>query len=109
MKNILIWFGVTFIVAATIIAQFTGIDVAKWIELAGFAIGLASCILGIVQKAEKKDWKLFASIGGVVVGSALLVFSGLTEGTITTLISLVAGVAAMIIGILPLVFEKKGE
>lgn len=107
MKNILIWCGVAIIVAATVIAQFTGIETAVWIKLAGFAIGLASCILGLVQKAEKKDWKLYASITGIVVGAALLVFGGLAEGTITTLISLVAGVVVLIISILPAFIKKK--
>jgi hypothetical protein len=107
MKNVFIWIGVAIIIAATIIGQFTGIAVAQWIELAGFAIGLATCIVGIVSKSEKKDWKLYASIAGIVIGSGLLVFAGLAEGTITTLISLVAGVVALIISILPAVLKEK--
>ena len=107
MKNIFIWTGVALIVAATVIAQFTGVPVATWIELAGFAIGLAVSVLGIVTKAEKKDWRLYAAIVGIITGSALLVFGGLSEGTITTLISLIAGVVAMVIGILPTVLAEK--
>lgn len=107
MKNIFIYVGIAILIAATVISQFTGVAVATWIELAGFAVGLATCILGIVKKAEKKSWQLYASIAGVVVGSVLLVFAGFAEGTITTLISLVAGLVAMILGILPVVLKKK--
>lgn len=107
MKNLFIWIGVALIVAATIVSQFTGIAVSAWIELAGFAVGLASCILGLFTKAEKKDWKFYVSVSGVVIGSAFLVFGGFAEGTITTLISLVAGAVAMIIGLLPVFLSKK--
>lgn len=107
MKNILIWIGVAFIIAATIIGQFTGIEVAMWIELAGFAVGLAACIVGIYKKAEKKDWKLFASIIGIVVGAILLAFAGVAKETITSLISLVVGIVALIAGLLPTILNKK--
>lgn len=107
MKNVFIWIGVAFIIAATIIGQFTGIPGAQWLELAGFAIGLASCIVGIVSKAEKKDWKLYITIFGITVGSMLLVFAGVTEDKVKTLISLIAGVAALIISILPAFIKKK--
>ena len=71
MKNLFIWIGVALIVAGTVIAQFTGIAVANWVELAGFAIGLATCILGIVTKAEKKDWKLYL-VWVTFIGTILL-------------------------------------
>ncbi len=109
MKNIFVWIGVALIVAATVIAQFTGIEAAVWIELVGFTVGLASCIIGIISKTEKKDWKLYTSIIGIVIGSALLVFGGLAEKTITTLISLVAGAVALIISILPIMIKKKDK
>lgn len=107
MKNIFIWIGVALVVAATIIGQFTGIPAASYIELAGFAVGLATCILGIVTKAEKKDWKLYVSIVGITLGSILLVFAGLVESQIATLISAVAGLVVLIISILPAVIKKE--
>lgn len=107
MKNIFIWVGVALIVAATIVAQFTGVAVASWVELAGFAIGLACCIVGIVSKAEKKDWKLYVSIIGIVAGSTLLVFAGIAKDTITTIITAVFGLVALIASLLPVLLVKK--
>ena len=107
MKNIFIWIGVCLIIAATIIGQFTGVAVSSYIELAGFAVGLATCILGITNKAEKKDWKLYVSIIGITISSILLVFAGLIENQIATLISAVAGVVVLIVSILPTFTKKK--
>ena len=80
---------------------------ASYIELAGFAVGLATCILGIVTKAEKKDWKLYVSIVGITLGAILLVFAGLVESQIATLISAVAGLVVLIVSILPAFIKKK--
>ena len=107
MKNIFIYIGIAIIVAATIVSQFTGIEVAAWIELSGFAVGLAACIVGIVNKAEKKDWKLYFSIAGIVIGTVLLVFADIAQSTIATLISLVAGIVVLIISLLPALIKKK--
>lgn len=109
MKNLFLWIGVVLIIASTVIAQLTGIEVASWIEMAGLAIGLASCISGIINKSEKKDWKLYVSIIGITLSSCLLVFAGITESTITTIITTVSGLAVMIIGILPVLLQKKKD
>ena len=109
MKSVFVWLGVALIIAATILAQFTGVGTAVWVELAGFSIGLASCIVGIVSKAEKKGWKLYASIIGIVIGSALLVFAGVSKDTITTLITAIAGIVVLIIGLVPALIVKKEE
>jgi len=107
MKNILIWLGVAFVVAGTAIGQFTGIEAAAWIELVGWAVGLACCIIGIVSKAEKKDWKLYASIAGIVVGVSLLAFAGVTEDKIKTLVTAIIGLVALIASVIPAFVIKK--
>lgn len=109
MKNVFIWVGVAFIIAAVVIAQLTGVSQAVWLELAGFSIGLASCILGIVSKAEKKDWKLYTAIIGIVIGCALLVFAGITKDTITTLITAIFGLVVLVVSLLPVLLSKKKE
>lgn len=106
MKNIFIYIGIAVIIAATIVGQFTGLDSAMYIELAGFAIGLASCILGIFKKAEKKDWKLYVSVIGTVIGAMLMVFGGISENTIKTLIGLIAGVVVLVVSLLPSLIKK---
>lgn len=109
MKNIFLWIGVALIIAATVIGQFTGVGIAVYLELAGYAIGLASCILGVITKTEKKDWKLYVSIIGIVIGSALLVFAGVSKDIITTLISAISGVVVLIAGLLPVFLAKKED
>ena len=106
MKNVFLWLGVALIVAATIIAQFTGVGTAVWIKLAGFTIGLASCIIDIVSKTEKKGWKLYLSIIGIVVGVALLAFAGVSEDKIKALITAIVGVVVIIAGLLPVQLKK---
>ena len=107
MKNILVWIGVAFIAFATLFGQLTGIGIAVWLELAGYSIGLACCILGIISKAEKRDWKLYVAIIGIVVGSALLVFAGVTEDKIKTLISAIFGLIVLVVSMIPTLLGKK--
>ena len=107
MKNIFVWIGVAFIAFATLFGQLTGIGVAVWLELAGYSIGLACCILGIISKAEKRDWKLYVAIIGIVVGSALLVFAGVSEDKIKTLISAIFGLVVLVASMIPILLGKK--
>lgn len=107
MKNIMVWIGVALIAFATLFGQLTGIGVAVWLELAGYSIGLACCILGIISKAEKRDWKLYVAIIGIVVGSALLVFAGVTEDKIKTLISTIFGLVVLVVSMIPILLGKK--
>lgn len=109
MKNVLVWVGLIVLVASTAIGEFTGIPLADWIELAGWSIGMACCVLGIVAKAEKKDWKLYASIGGIIVGVFLLALAGISKDTVTTVISAVFGLVVLIVSILPVLIPKKAS
>jgi hypothetical protein len=107
MKNILVYLGVVVLIAATAIGQFTSIPNADFIQLAGYAVGLALAVIGTVKKAEKKDWKLYVSIIGVIVGAMLLVFAGVSEEKITSIMTLVAGLVVLVISLLPTVIKKK--
>lgn len=109
MKNIFVWIGVIFIALATFVGQMTGIGVAVWLELAGYSIGLACCIVGIISKAEKKDWKLYVAIIGIVIGSALLVFAGVTEDKIKTLITTIFGLVVLVASMLPVLLSVKKD
>ena len=106
MKNVFVWVGVALIAISTLFGQMTGQGVAVWLELAGYSIGLACCIVGIVSKAEKKDWKLYVAIIGIVAGSALLVFAGVTEDKIKTLITTIFGLVILVISMLPVLIKK---
>lgn len=109
MKNIFVYVGLALIVVGAVVGNFTGIGVAMWIELAGFAFGLASCVIGIVKKSEKHDWKLYLSIVAISAGTILLAFAGITESVIVSVITAVIGLVVLIIGILPAMvsFKKK--
>jgi len=109
MKNIFVWIGVIFIALSTFVGQMTGIGVAVWLELAGYSIGLACCIVGIISKAEKKDWKLYVAIIGIVIGSALLVFAGVTEDKIKTLITTIFGLVVLVASMLPVLLSVKKD
>jgi hypothetical protein len=109
MKNILVWIGLVVLIIATTIGEFTGIALADWIELAGWSIGMALCVLGIVSKAEKKDWKLYVSIVGIIAGVFLLALAGISKDTITTVITAVFGLVVLIISILPALLPKKAS
>ena len=109
MKNILLWLGVAFVVAGTAIGQLTGIEAASLIELAGWTIGTVCCILGIVSKAEKKDWKLYVSIVGTILGVAFLAFAGVSEDKIKAIITAVIGLVILIASVIPAFVIKKED
>lgn len=106
-KNIFIYVGLGLIIAATILGAFTDVGVASWLELAGFAAGLATCAVSIVKKQEKKDWKMWVALVGVIVGTILLVWAGIAEDTIKSVISAVFGLVVLVTGLLPVLLPKK--
>lgn len=107
MKQIFIWIGLALVVIGAAIGAFLGIPAATWIELAGCAVGLAICVISIVKSTEKKDWKLYVALSAIVVGTILLIFGGMAESTITTIITSVIGLVLLIIGIIPAIIKKK--
>lgn len=110
MKNIALYIGIALIVAGAVVGQLTGIESAKWIELAGFSAGLAACIVGFVNdKASKKDWKFWTAVVCIVLGTFALIAAGIAKDTVTTIISTVAGVVALLTGIVSVVFMSKGN
>ena len=58
MKNIFTWIGLALVVIGAAVGAFTGIEAAKWIELAACSVGLAVCVVSIVNGSERKDWKV---------------------------------------------------
>jgi hypothetical protein len=107
MKQIFIWIGLALVVIGAAIGAFLGIPAATWIELAACAVGLATCVISIVKSAEKKDWKLYVALFAIVIGTILLIFGGMAESTITTIITSVIGLVLLIIGIIPAIIKKK--
>jgi uncharacterized membrane protein HdeD (DUF308 family) len=106
MRNILTFIGLLLIIAGAVVGTFAGIPAAQWIELSGFAVGLALCIVSIVKATAKKDWKLYSSLAAVSVGTILLVWAGLSESVIQSVIGAVIGLVALLAGLLPSLLAK---
>lgn len=107
MKNIFIYIGLALVVAGAAVGALTGIPAAQWIELAACAVGLATCIISIVKKDEKRDWKLWVALAAVSVGTILLVWAGISDSIIQSVITAVIGLVVLVTGLLPVLFKKE--
>ncbi len=107
MKKIFIYIGLALVIAGAAIGAFTGIAAAKWIELAACAVGLATCVVSIVKGTEKKDWKLWVALAAVSVGTILLVWAGIADSVIQSVITAVIGLVVLVTGLLPALFARK--
>lgn len=107
MKNIFIYIGLALVVAGAAIGALTGIPAAQWIELAACAVGLATCVISIVKKDEKRDWKLWVALAAVSVGTILLVWAGISDSIIQSVITAVIGLVVLVTGLLPVLFKKE--
>lgn len=107
MKNIFIYIGLALVVAGAAIGALTGIPAAQWIELAACAVGLATCIISIVKKDEKRDWKLWVALAAVSVGTILLVWAGISDSIIQRVITAVIALVVLVTGLLPVLFKKE--
>ena len=107
MKNIFIYIGLALVVAGAAIGALTGIPAAQWIELAACAVGLATCIISIVKKDEKRDWKLWFALAAVSVGTILLVWAGISDSIIQSVITAVIALVVLVTGLLPVLFKKE--
>lgn len=107
MKNIFIYIGLALVVAGAAVGALTGIPAAQWIELAACAVGLATCIISIVKKDEKRDWKLWVALAAVSVGTILLVWAGISDSVIQSVITAVIALVVLVTGLLPVLFKKE--
>ena len=112
MRQIITFIGLALVVIGAAVGAFTGLDAAKWIELAACAVGLATCIISVVKSSDRKDWKLYVALCGIVAGTILLIFGGMAESTVTTIITSVIGLVLLIASLIPAIVtakEKKSE
>lgn len=107
MKNVFIYVGLALLVGGAVIGALTGIPAAQWIELAACAVGLATCIISIVKKNEKRDWKLWVALAAVSVGTILLVWAGISDSIIQSVITAVIALVVLVTGLLPVLFKHK--
>ena len=99
MNKILKWVFVALIVAGSIVAYFSDIAIVDIIALA-VAFGSAGALCSTtINKSEKKDWKTYVSIILVAIGSFGLCFGGVATDMVSKIISAVAGLIALVLGI----------
>lgn len=99
--------GLVLVIAGALLGYFADIPVLEMTGLAASSVGLALLIIGIVNKAEKKDWKLYTAIVGIVLGSFILALTGVAGDKITAIIEAVIGLVILVVSIIPIAFVKK--
>ena len=100
MKNIFKYILLVLIVAGTVVAYFSDVEVVEFSALAVAFVSAALSCVSVYKKSEKKDWKVILAIVLIAVGSFGLGLAGVAADNITKLIAAVGGVLLLIFGIL---------
>ena len=107
MKNFFTIFGVIVLVAGAAIANFTSIPFASYIGIFGEALGLVLTVIGTWKKAEKKTWKEIVGIVCFIVSAVCLGIAGVSKDVAVQIATAVAGVVALIAGLITAFKAKK--
>lgn len=108
MKNkILTIIGAALVVAGAVVAAFTDVAVAEYASIAVAFVGAAVTCVSVYKKSEKKDWKVIVSIIAIAAGALLLGFSGISSSVVTEIVTAVAGIVALILGLFVALKSKK--
>lgn len=101
-KNFLVIIGILLIVAGCVFSYFANFPMA---DATGFAVtmfgaGLAAATMWGKRDKTKKTWLSVLALALVGVGAFILGFAGFAENTMTTIISSVFGLIAIIAGLI---------
>lgn len=100
-KKMILIIGVALVCLGVVISQFSDIAV---VEVSGFAVAvLGAAVMAdkILDKADPKNRvKTLISLVCIAIGSILLAFAGISEATLTQLITGVSGLVILIFGII---------
>jgi hypothetical protein len=107
MKNVWTIIAVACIIAGCVIGQFSTIAIADYSAIALEAFGLTALIISTIKKSEKKTWKEFAGIALFVIAGICCAVAGIAEGTMTQIITAVAGLIALILGLITVTKKKE--
>ena len=101
-KNLLTIIGIVIVVAGAAVSTFAKFPLADITGLASvmFGAGLACAATWSKRDKEKPVWMSVLSIVLVAGGAFLLGFCGFAESTMTTIITSVAGLVAILLGLL---------
>lgn len=98
--------GIILILAGSCLCVFTDVPAADYTGIAITFLGAALEIVAAWKKSETKDWKVIVSICLFAVGGLLLGFMGFNESLVSTIITGVIGIVALIAGLF-MTFKKE--
>ena len=107
MKKAWTIIAVICIIAGCIIGQFSKIAIADYGAIALEAFGLVSLIIGTIKKTEERTWKEYTGVFLFVIAGACCAVAGMAEATMTQIITTVAGLIALIIGLITINIKKE--
>lgn len=102
MNKVLTIVGVALAVAGAGIAAFTGLPMSDILGIAVAMVGAAVSCTGVVKKSreEGKGKALtYTSVALIAIGSFLMGFMGVAESTVTQVITVAAGLVALVAGL----------
>ena len=67
------------------------------------------CIASILKKSDKKDWKVYVAIIGIVIGVMLLIWAGIAQDLVVSIITAVFGLMVLITSLLPVMLKSKNK
>lgn len=105
MKNFITILAVACIIAGCAIGSFSSIAIADYGAIALEAFGFTVLVIKTIKNAEKKTWKEYSAVILFVAAGVCCGVAGIAEATMTTIITTVAGLVALIVGLL--VIKKK--
>lgn len=105
MKNFITILAVACIIAGCIIGCNSSIAIADYGAIALEALGFTLLIVKTIKNAKEKTWKEYTGVILFAIAGVCCGIAGVAEATMTTIITTVAGLVALIIGLL--VVKKK--
>ncbi len=102
MNKVLTIVGIVLAILGAGVAAFTGLPMADILGISVAMVGAAVACTGVLKKSKddgKSKALTYTSIIMIGVGSFLMGFMGVPEGTVTQVITVVAGLASLIAGL----------
>lgn len=100
MKNFIKILGIVLLIGGSVVSVFATVPLADCIAIGVAALGLALLIVGTLKKVEKKTWKEYLAVILFAVAGFLCGIAGIAEGTFTQVATAVAGIVALVIGLI---------
>lgn len=107
MKNFVKILGIVLLLAGSIVSVFATVPLADGIAIGVAALGLAVLIVSTLKKVEKKTWKDYLAVILFAIAGFCFGLAGLAEGTFTQIATAVAGIVALVIGLITTSIKKQ--